>query len=83
MGNIWRDSGHSRVPLPPHNTTGKIKEGAENNGNVVTSADLSDYREVNGIKFPFERKADFGGQVIDFKAKEIKVNSNIPETDFK
>ena len=65
------------------NTGLKIKEVAENNGNVVTSADLSDYREVNGIKFPFERKADFGGQVIDFKAKEIKVNSNIPDTDFK
>jgi hypothetical protein len=61
----------------------KVKEVVEKDGSVASSVELSDYKEISGIKFPFGRKSDFGGQVIDFKVKEIKVNSNIPDTDFK
>lgn len=61
----------------------KVKEIIENKGNPTSTVDFSDYKEVNGIKFAFERKSDLGNQVIDFKVKEIKVNSNIPDSDFK
>jgi outer membrane lipoprotein-sorting protein len=47
------------------------------------TSDLSDYREVSGIKFPFNRKTDAGGQVIEFKMKDIKVNSGISDDIFK
>jgi len=61
----------------------KVKETVENNGNVVSSVVLSDYREISGIKFAWERKMEMGGNKIDFKVKEIKVNAGIPDTDFK
>ncbi len=46
--------------------------------------DISDYRKLpSGIKIAHNRKGDFGGTSIEFKVKEIKVNSNLSEDDFK
>jgi outer membrane lipoprotein-sorting protein len=59
-----------------------VKEITETKG-VNSTVEFSDYREISGIKFAFGRKTDLGGQNIDFKVKEIKVNANIPDTDFK
>ncbi len=48
-----------------------------------SSEELSDYREVsNGVKMPYSIKADTGGQLIDFKVKDIKINSNLPNKLF-
>ena len=61
----------------------KLKEITENNGAVVSSVEFRDYKEISGIKFAFGRKSELSGNLIDFKVTEIKVNSNIPDTDFK
>lgn len=60
----------------------KVKESAvEGDGGNIQ--ELSDYREVNGAKFPYSRKTNAGGQTIEFKVKEIKVNSNLTKEAFK
>lgn len=46
---------------------------------------LKDYREVEGIKFPSARITAMGGlpQSIEFKLKEVIINTGISEEDFK
>jgi hypothetical protein len=59
-----------------------VKESAvEGDGGNIQ--ELSDYRDVNGTKFPYSRKTNAGGQTIEFKVKEIKVNSNLTIEAFK
>jgi Peptidase family M1 domain len=47
------------------------------------TAELSNYQLVNGIKIPFTKKAEMGGQLIEFKIKEAKINSGLLDADFK
>ncbi|MDM1406418.1 pitrilysin family protein [Myroides sp. DF42-4-2] len=42
----------------------------------------SDYKEVNGIKFPFVQSMNVGIE-IEMKVKEIKVNEGVSDADFK
>ncbi len=60
-------------------TTGlKLKEIT-----AAGTAELSNYQTVSGIKIPYTRKADMGGQSIEFKVKEAKINSGLSDADFK
>ena len=43
----------------------------------------SDYREVEGVKFPFMIAQSMGPQSFEFKVSEIKVNEGVSEEDFK
>ena len=64
--------------------TGLLVKKISRNGEQETGAiETSDYREVNGVKFPFLLKNNIGGQQIDFKVDEIKINSGLTDTDFK
>jgi len=64
-------------------TSLKIKEVTVTAGKN-SSVDISDYRQLpNGIKIAYDRKGDFGGNLIEFKIKEAKVNSNLTDEDFK
>ena len=52
----------------------------------VTNAgttEYSNYQTVNGIKIPYTKKADIGGQLIEYKIKEAKINSGLSDADFK
>jgi hypothetical protein len=62
-----------------------LKVKAETRTGEVVSAvvENSDYREVNGIKFPYSIKNYIGGQELNFKVSEIKVNSGISDEEFK
>jgi len=52
---------------------------SENDGQMVESiTDYGDYREINGIKFPFSLKEQAGGQVIDIKVDLIDLET-IPD----
>ncbi|MFN4761837.1 M16 family metallopeptidase [Gillisia sp. Q332] len=42
----------------------------------------SNYKEVNGIKFPFMMTQSFGPQSIEFTVSEIKLNQGIEDSDF-
>lgn len=64
-------------------TTGlKIRETATAATTVIIT-DYSDYRDLNGIKYPYQSKLDQGQIVFDLTVKELKVNSGLKEDDFK
>lgn len=44
---------------------------------------FSDYREVEGVKFPHGISRSMGPMTIDFKVSEIKVNEDVTEADFE
>lgn len=48
---------------------------------IVTTYD--DYREINGIKFPFSIKQQLGPQLLDMKVNSIEVNSGLSADEFK
>jgi zinc protease len=56
-----------------------IKEGKQGTSTV----DFGDYRDVNGIKFPYHTNNDQGQVVFDLTVDSIKVNGGLPDTDFK
>ncbi|HEX9509352.1 MAG TPA: M1 family aminopeptidase [Puia sp.] len=56
-----------------------IKEGKQG----TVTIDYSDYRDVNGIKFPYHTNNDQGQVVFDLTIESIKVNGGLPDTDFK
>jgi hypothetical protein len=63
----------------------KIKEvqNISMGGNTQSQpADLSDYQEFEGIKFPATREGTQMGQKITFKLKEVKINEGVSEADF-
>jgi len=67
-------------------TTGllvRTEKTEEAQGQKVTSVqDLSDYREVNGVLFPFGQKITAGPQVIGLSATEIMINKGVSTDDF-
>jgi zinc protease len=42
-----------------------------------------DYREVDGIKFPFKIKQSIGAQSMDFTVSSIKINSGLADREFE
>ncbi|HJT74383.1 MAG TPA: M1 family metallopeptidase [Chitinophaga sp.] len=65
-------------------TTGlKVKTVNRNGEQISGIIESGDYREVNGVKFPYLLKNNLGGQQIDFKVTEVKINSGLSDTDFK
>ena len=62
----------------------RTEKSEEAQGQTTTSVqDLSDYREVNGVLFPFVQKITAGPQVIGLTASEIVVNEGVSAEDFK
>ena len=52
-------------------------------GKIAPQATLyEDYREVEGILFPFIIKIPMGPQMLEFNTKQIQVNPNISDSDF-
>lgn len=57
---------------------------AEVGGQKITSTiTYSDYKEVNGVKFPFILAQTVGPQSFEFKVSDIKVNEGVADTDFE
>ncbi len=52
-------------------------------GQLTIPTDYEDYKEVNGILFPFSVKQTVGPQVLNMKVSEVKVNSGLTTNDFK
>ena len=62
----------------------RIEKSEEAQGQKMTSVqDLSDYREVNGVLFPYSQKITTGPQIIGLAASEIVVNDGVSAEDFK
>jgi hypothetical protein len=47
------------------------------------SKEYGDYREVNGVKFPYHEINDQGQIALDLTVQTIKVNSGLPDSDFR
>lgn len=45
--------------------------------------EFSDYKEVNGIKFPHMMKMAMGPMTLEFKTTEIKINEGVTDADFE
>ena len=61
----------------------RTEKTEEAQGQKVTSIeDLSDYREVNGVLFPYEQKITSGPQIIGLSATEVIVNGGVSAEDF-
>ena len=54
-------------------------------GPVTQTIDYDDYRDVQGIKFPYTTKISGGGMpfTLDMKAKSIEMNTGLTDDDFK
>ena len=52
-------------------------------GEMKVPTEFSDYKTVNGIKFPHKTVVKNGPMVMDFITKEIKINEGVSESDFQ
>jgi len=43
----------------------------------------SDYKAVDGVKFPYTMSRSMGPQSIDFKVQELEFNKDVSEADFE
>ena len=59
-----------------------VRYGASPVGHIQTQVDYADYRDVGGIKFPFELKFTWLDGRYTAKLTDIKVNVPIDESAF-
>ncbi|MCH3884023.1 M16 family metallopeptidase [Tenacibaculum aquimarinum] len=52
-------------------------------GEMKLPTTFSDYKEVNGIKFPHKMGQKMGPMDLSFDLKEVKVNEGVSDADFK
>ncbi len=52
-------------------------------GTFNQTTDLSDYKEVNGVKFPFKIKQQAGPQSIELTVEKILINSGVADSLFE
>ena len=45
--------------------------------------DYSEYKDVNGVKFPYNMKMKMGPMNIELKAEKVEVNSDLTANDFE
>jgi len=50
---------------------------------MTTTSEYKDYRNVNGILYPFKRAEQAGQQVIDLEVKNIEINKGLKKSDFQ
>ena len=54
-------------------STEKGPDGSE----MESYSEYSDYKEVDGIKYPFTRSRNMGPQVVELTVTDIKVNAKV------
>ncbi len=50
---------------------------------ITQTFEFSDYKEVNGVKFPHLMKMAMGPMTLEFKTTEIKINEGLSDADFE
>lgn len=78
-GNVTTNYYDVKTGLKVKELTQAVGQGGATNSTVT----YSNYEDTDGIKFPYTMTTDAGGMTIELKVKEIKVNSNIPDSDFQ
>lgn len=77
-GNIWFQNFDSETGL----RIKEIKEIQTPTGNYEQVTYYSDYKNVNGLKFPFEIRQTLGAQITTLRVDSIKINSGLPDSLF-
>jgi hypothetical protein len=49
---------------------------------ISQTSNFSDYREVNGIKFPFVNSINIGMEIL-LTTTDVKINEGVSEADFQ
>ena len=57
-----------------------LSEEQQDDSNNITSENYGDYRDVNGIKFPFNINTP--SQKIELNITEILINEELKDSDF-
>jgi predicted Zn-dependent peptidase len=52
-------------------------------GEVKDPVEFSNYKEVNGVKFPYLMVRSMGPMKLNFEVKEIKINEGVSDADFQ
>jgi predicted Zn-dependent peptidase len=52
-------------------------------GDQQTIIEFSDYREVEGVKFPFRMKQNMGGMSMDCVVKSVEINKGVDDSVFQ
>lgn len=61
----------------------EVKTVKSPNGDVNVPTIFTDYKEVNGVLFPYSIGQKMGPMDLNFEIKEIKVNEGVTDEDFK
>ncbi|SEC26842.1 Predicted Zn-dependent peptidase [Tenacibaculum sp. MAR_2009_124] len=61
----------------------QVKTAKGPQGEVKVPTVFSDYKEVNGVKFPHKVTRTTGPMKMEFIAKEIKINEGVSDEDFR
>lgn len=60
-----------------------IKTVSQGEQTMTIPTVFSDYREVNGVKFPFTISQSMGPQSFEFNVADIKINEEVSAADFE
>ncbi len=61
----------------------RTEETTEQQGQEITSVtDISNYKEVNGVKVPYKMSITAGPQVIEMNSTTVKINEGVKAEDF-
>ncbi len=61
----------------------EVKEVETTQGSFQQETFYSDYKEVNGLKFPFKIKQSFGMQTIEMNVSSVKLNEGLGDSIFE
>ncbi len=61
----------------------EVKEVETTQGSFQQETFYSDYKEVDGLKFPFKIKQSFGMQTIEMNVSSVKLNRGLKDSDFE
>ncbi len=83
MSSEVTHSGNSNTYYYDINTGYKLKMVKVGKRGGDLGIPCSDYRDLEGVKFPYTINEDEGEIVFPLKVQEIKLNPDLPDTDFK
>ncbi|RKY90189.1 MAG: hypothetical protein DRQ13_12935, partial [Ignavibacteriae bacterium] len=61
----------------------EVKEVETTQGSFQQETFYSDYKEVDGLKFPFKIKQSFGMQTIEMNVSSVKLNKGLNDSVFE
>lgn len=60
-----------------------VKTASQGGQTMVIPITYSDYKEVNGVKFPFKIMQSMGPVTLEFNVADVKINEGVADADFE